>query len=201
MDLARPIEAIVPGARGLILGALIRAGRELSTSDAGRLANVSAPQASRVLRQLVELGVVEHRNVPPAVVYRPTDGNFVVELLRELGHARDRVIGFARTTAPTIYPAPIRLSIYGSIARGGGGPNSDIDICVIRPDHADDDDGWVESIDAWRLSLERFAGSPVNILEVSESEWRSRDLGSSLWKSMAADELLLAPTRPVGAAR
>ncbi len=200
MDLARPIEALIPGARGLILGVLICAGRELSTADIGRLAVVSAGQASRVLRQLDQMGLVQRREVPPAVVYRPVEENLVVGLLRELCRARDLVVERAAVTSSMIVPRPHRLSIYGSIARGGGGPGSDIDVCVVRPYGADDESSWAESLDAWRLGLELFAGSPVTLLEVSSDEWQSGRLRAGLWKSIAAEEVVLLDAETAGVA-
>jgi hypothetical protein len=97
---------------------VIGAGRELSTADAARLSGVSAPQASRVLAQLVELGVLERRDIPPAVIYSPVAGNALVAMLMELYVLRNRVIEFAKQSASQIAPPPVRLSIFGSVARG-----------------------------------------------------------------------------------
>jgi predicted nucleotidyltransferase len=191
MDLGRPIEALIPGARGEILGAMVCAGRELSTADVGRLAGVSGPQASRVLAQLVELGLVQRHEVPPAVIYRLVEGNRVVQLLRELCVLRMSVLAYARVTADSIDPLPVELAIYGSVARGSSGPDSDIDVLVVRPDGADNDDQWVESLDAWRSDLAAYAGSTVSLLEVSADEWIERDLDASLWSSIDRESIKL----------
>jgi predicted nucleotidyltransferase len=192
MDLSRPVEALIPGARGQLLGALIGAGRELSTADAARLAGVSAPQASRVLAQLVELGIVERRDVPPAVIYRPVPGSAVVGMLVDLCGLRGRVIQFARETAATIVPRPVRLSVFGSVARGTSDADSDLDVVAVRPVGADEDDDWVESLDRWRRLVEAFAGSSLNILEVGTSEWLAIDTNErSLWRDIKRDEIVL----------
>jgi predicted nucleotidyltransferase len=192
MNLSRPIEALIPGARGQILGAMIGAGRELSTADAARLAGVSAPQASRVLAQLVELGIADRRDVPPAVIYRLVSGNAVVGMLVELCALRSRVIRFARETATTITPAPVRLSVFGSVARGTSDGDSDLDVVAVRPAGADEDDAWVESLDLWRRTVEEYAGSPLNILEIGMTEWLAIDLTErSLWRDIKRDEIVL----------
>jgi DNA-binding HxlR family transcriptional regulator len=191
MDLGRPIEALIPGARGEILGAMVSAGRELSTADVGRLAGVSGPQASRVLAQLVELGLVQRHEVPPAVIYRLVEGNRVVQLLRELCALRMSVLAYARVTADSIDPLPVELAIYGSVARGSSGPDSDIDVLVVRPDGADNDDRWVESLDAWRSDLAAYAGSTVSLLEVGTGDWIARDLDASLWSSIDRESIKL----------
>jgi predicted nucleotidyltransferase len=192
MDLSRPIEALIPGARGRLLGALIGSGRELSTADAARLSGVSAPQASRVLAQLVELGIVERRDIPPAVIYRPVPGNALIAMLTDLYVLRNRVIEFAKQTASQIAPAPIRLAIFGSVARGTSDGESDIDIVAVRPSGADEDDNWVESLGRWSTELEAFSGSQINVLEIGVDEWRALDLSErSLWREINRDEIVL----------
>jgi predicted nucleotidyltransferase len=192
MDLSRPIEALIPGARGRLLGALIGSGRELSTADAARLSDVSAPQASRVLAQLVELGIVERRDVPPAVIYRPVAGNAVIVMLTELYMLRNRVLEFAKQSASQISPSPVRLSVFGSVARGTSDAESDIDIVAVRRSGADEDDNWVESLGRWSAGLEAFSGSRINILEIGIDEWRALDLSErSLWRDINRDEIVL----------
>ncbi len=195
MDLSRPIEALIPGARGRLLGALIGSGRELSTADAARVSGVSAPQASRVLAQLVELGIVERRDIPPAVIYRPVAGNAVIAMLTELCVLRSRVVEFAKQSAAQIAPAPVRLSVFGSVARGTSGAESDIDIVAVRPSGADEDDNWVESLGRWSAGLEAFSGSRINVLEIGVDEWRTLDPSErSLWREINRDQVvLLAP--------
>jgi predicted nucleotidyltransferase len=192
MDLSRPIEALIPGARGRLLGALICSGRELSTADAARLSGVSAPQASRVLAQLVELGIVERRDVPPAVIYRPIAGNAVIAMLTELCVLRNRVFEFAKQSASKIAPVPVRLSVFGSVARGMSNAESDIDIVAVRPNGADEDDNWVESLGRWSAELEAFSGSRINVLEIGVDEWRTLDPRErSLWREINRDEVVL----------
>jgi predicted nucleotidyltransferase len=192
MDLSRPIEALIPGARGRLLGALIGSGRELSTADAARLSGVSAPQASRVLAQLVELGIVERWDIPPAVIYRPVAGNAVFAMLTDLYVLRNRVIEFAKQSASEIAPAPVRLSVFGSVARGTSDAESDIDIVAVRPGGADEDDKWVESLGRWSAGLEAFSGSRISVLEIGVEEWRALDLSArSLWREINRDEVVL----------
>ena len=193
----RPIRALIPGARGALLDAMICAGHELSTAQAARVAGVSGPQASRVLAQLVELGIVRRREVPPAVVYAPVESNLVVAMLRDLCNLRDRVIWVAVNAANSITPRPTVLSLYGSVARGTSDADSDIDVVAVRPDGADNDDTWVESLDRWRVVVQNASGNPVNIIDLTEEEWRARDLSSgTLWHEIDRDAvLLLSPSR------
>lgn len=65
MDFVRPIEPIVPGAQGRVLAALADTTAELNLRTIAQLSGVSQAQASRILPGMVELGVVERREVPP----------------------------------------------------------------------------------------------------------------------------------------
>jgi predicted nucleotidyltransferase len=170
------------------LNALICAGTELSTSDAARIADVSNQQASRVLAQLVELGIVERREVPPAVVYQPVEGNFVVGLLLQLCNARTAILEQAARSALKIRPAPLLLGVFGSVARGTSDALSDIDILVVRPVEADENGDWYESLDRWRADLEAFAGTRVNTVEVSADEAAVREAAPDrFWAEIRRD--------------
>jgi predicted nucleotidyltransferase len=195
MDFSRPIEALIPGVRGQILTVVMGAGREMSTAQIARLADVSVAQASRVLGQLTELGVMSRRETPPSVQYQPVEGNDVVELLRGLTSLRERTISFAITTSDRITPAPVHLGIYGSVATRRARAESDIDVIVVRPAIADFSDDWTESLDGWRRSVSEFAGNQVQLLEVSEADWADRDLSEPLWSSIEREQIVLTPTR------
>lgn len=62
----RPIEAIVPGAQGRVLAVLAETTAELNLRTIAQLAGISQAQASRLMPDLVALGVVERREVPVA---------------------------------------------------------------------------------------------------------------------------------------
>lgn len=57
--------------------------------------------------------------------------------------------------------APASLVLFGSLARGEGDSESDIDVLVVRRADVDgDDEHWNESLDDWLLDARRVAGTP-----------------------------------------
>ncbi|HEX9467800.1 MAG TPA: helix-turn-helix domain-containing protein, partial [Acidimicrobiia bacterium] len=70
MDFRRPVEALIPDAQGRILATLARTTEELTLSTLADLSGVSLAHAARIVPRLVDLGVVERRDVPPAVLVR-----------------------------------------------------------------------------------------------------------------------------------
>lgn len=173
MDLHTPLEAVIPGAQGKVLNALLAAGRALSTSDVARVADVSQPHASRVLARLVALGLVTRRDVPPAALHEPVAGNAVIQALEQIRTLPTCVMDHLRRTVAEIRPAPVRAVVFGSFARGEAGIGSDIDVLLVRPTAADPD-AWAAAVFRWAIDAERYAGNPVNVVDIDAAEWKRR---------------------------
>lgn len=191
MDLSRPIEALIPGAQGQLLGALVGAGRELNTKTAAEIAGVSAPHASRVLAHLVALGLVVRRDVPPVALYSIASGSIMAGLLDQLRDLRAAVFAEMARAAADMTPAPVQIVVFGSVARGESGAASDIDVLVVAPTGAIDTDQWTASVISWRERVSRFAASPVEVLEVDEHHWQTRTLDNELWREINRDGIVV----------
>ena len=90
MDFVQPIAAVIPGAQGRVLAALAETTAELNLRTLARLSGVSVAQASRVLPGLVELGLVERREVPPSSQFRLVRTHIAARAVLELAaRARD----------------------------------------------------------------------------------------------------------------
>lgn len=192
MDFVRPVQSLIPGAQGRVLGVLARTTAELNLGTVARLAGVSAAQASRVLPRLVALGVVERRDVPPSSLYRMVGENLMARAVLDLVDVRDRTIDRLRVAAGAISPAPASLMLFGSFARGEAVAESDIDMLVVRrADVDEDDERWNGSLGVW-VEARRVTGNPVNCLEVSDAEVAGRLRSRKpLWRDIQRDGVLL----------
>ncbi|MCA1674030.1 MAG: nucleotidyltransferase domain-containing protein [Actinobacteria bacterium] len=192
VDYRKPVEALIPGAQGRILGVLARAGAPLNLRTLARLAGISPGQASRVLPRLVELGVVQRTEVPPSALFELPKQNFAAELVRDLVDAHGALLQEMRRTAAKLRPAPASMVLFGSAATGDAGAGSDIDVLVVRPADAADD-AWTTAVMRWVAHIREFSGNPVNVLEEEERDiprlLRSR---RSLWDSIRSQGVLLA---------
>jgi predicted nucleotidyltransferase len=189
MDFTRPIQAVIPGAQGQLLAVLAETSAELNLRTLAGLAGVSLAQASRIMPGLVELGIVERREAPPSALFSFVSENVAAQALTRLASARRTVLADLGRTAAALDPAPVSVIVFGSFARGDGGPSSDLDLVVVRPDGLDEDDlAWRAGIDQWQRNSRRLTGNPVEILEVSASE-ATRRLRSRqpLWADVQAD--------------
>lgn len=189
MDFVRPIEAIVPGAQGRVLAVLAETTAELNLRTIAQLAGVSQAQVSRVLPGLVELGLVERREVPPASLFRLVPEHLASRALLALARSTDTVLDEIGRLAATLPRPPVSVIVFGSFARREAGPDSDIDVVVVRPAEIDeDDDAWAESLEAWRHDVRRLTGNPVEVLQVGVEEGAAKAAGrSQLWAEIRRD--------------
>lgn len=204
MDFRRSVEAIIPDAQGRILGALARTTSELTLSTLAELSGVSLAHVARIVPRLAELGIVERRDVPPAVLVRLVPEHLAARAVMALADMRHALIDEMRAAARQLEPSPVSVTLYGSFARGDDNAASDIDLAVVRPRLVEDDEAeWSESIRQFEARLRRISGNAVNRIEVSETEVptliRSR---RPLWQAIHREGITLQgqPLDEIGAA-
>lgn len=191
VDFRRPVEAVIPGAQGRILGVLAETTAELNLRTIARLAGVSPAQATRVLPTLVTLGLVERREAPPSALFSLVDEHVAAGAVRTLSRARQTVLEQLTDLAGKITPRPVSALVFGSFARGEADESSDLDILLVHPEHADDE-RWGSSVEEFRTAAHRLTGNVVQVLEVPEREVARRLRGKGpVWLDIVRDGLLL----------
>jgi hypothetical protein len=186
MDFVRPIEAVIPGAQGKLLSALARITGPVTLRTAAGLSGVSNAQCSRLLGSLVELGIVEREDIPPAAHFRLVRDHVAAQPLLDLLATGERLFERVAETAARIQPAPISVVVFGSLVRGEARTDSDIDVVIVRPSAvAADDGGWRDAIAGWTTGAERASGNAVTLLEVDEADARRLlRSGTGVWSSI-----------------
>lgn len=191
MDFVRPIEAVIPGAQGRILAVLIETTAPLNLRTLARLASVSPAQASRVMPDLVDLGLVERYEVPPSSQFLLARSNVAAQAVIELARSRETAAERIGLAAASMATPPESVIVFGSFARGEAGADSDIDVVVVRPDSIDEeDDEWATALEAWRVEARAITGNSVEIVEVSLSEASSKVRGrTEFWRNVRRDSV------------
>src|SRR5207244_8110706 len=123
----QPVQTVIPGVQGRILGVLAQTSAELNLRTIARLSGVSIAQASRVLPNLVGLGMVERREVPPSNLFRLREEHVASRAVLALAGARQTVLEQLGRTAGALAPPPASLIVFGSLARGEARADSDIE--------------------------------------------------------------------------
>lgn len=193
MDFARPVEAVIPGAQGRILAVLSKTTGELNLTTLAELSGVSLAHAARVVPRLVQLGMVDRREVPPSVLVRIVSEHLAVRPLLALAGLRDVLLDELHRSARRIRPAPANITLFGSVARGDGDAASDLDLVIVRAaDVAEDDPTWDRAVAAWVERIGRVTGNPVNRIEVSIDE-APRLVGSraALWRAVRREGMVV----------
>jgi DNA-binding transcriptional ArsR family regulator len=121
VDFRRPVEAVIPGVQGRILAVLSETTAELNLRTIARLAGVSPAQASRVLPELVGLGLVERREAPPSALFALVDEHVAARAVRALARVHDVVVAELNVLTDAIRPRPVSAIVFGSFARGEAG--------------------------------------------------------------------------------
>lgn len=193
MDFVRPVEAIIPGVQGRVLSVLAETTADLNMRTIARLADVSLAQASRVLARLVELGVVERRDVPPSSLFRLVRQHVAAGPLLALARSRDTLIGEMTRFAAELPVVPVSAIVFGSFARGEADIGSDIDTVLVRPTGVDEsDESWAESVEQWRASVRRASGNRVEVLEVGSDDVAALLSGRrQVWRDIRRDGLVV----------
>ncbi len=193
MEFSHPIEAIIPGVQGRVLAVLAEITTDLNLRTIARVAGVSPAQASRVLPHLVELGLVERREVPPSSLFRLVREHVAARPLLSLARMRDAMIAEMARVATDLPVAPVSVIVFGSFARGESDVQSDIDTVLIRPAHVDEsDEAWSASVEQWRATVRRSSGNPVEVLEVGSDEIAAHlNSRKQIWRDIRRDGLVV----------
>jgi len=173
MDLSSPISSVIPGGRGLVLAVLARTMEPLSGRRIAELAGdrVAKTRVNALLNELVASGVVLADEKPPAVLYRLNRGHLAAAAVEALATMRERLITGLREAIGGWDPAVATAWLFGSVARGGGGVESDVDIAVVRPDAVDPDDArWRDQLVSLGDLILRQTGNDASVIEYSEAE-------------------------------
>ncbi len=197
VDYSRPLEAVIPGTAGKVLGVLARTHAELPIRRVAQLAGVSRDRASIEIRRLVALGIVSRREVAGASLVKIERTNAAASALLALADARATAISRLSELAKSIKPAPASLVLFGSFARGTDDAESDLDVLAVRSDDVEPDDpSWLDSFGTWQDLARVAVGNPVNVIETSRHELPALARTRSLWRTIVDEAITLAGEEP-----
>lgn len=196
MDFVHPLQSVIPGVQGRILAVLAETTGELNLRAIASIADVSEAQTSRVLPDLVAIGLVERREAPPSALFRLARDHVAAGPILALARTRDRMIEEMRQIAENLSVAPVSVIVFGSFARGEADAESDIDTVLVRPSGVgESDEPWSDTVQQWIDRVSDVSGNGVEVLEVSEDELPAKlDGGGSVWQEIKRDALLIHGT-------
>lgn len=188
MDLSRPLATLLSAADAGALTVLARTDAALTGRRVAELAGANHTSTLRALNRLTSEGVVHVEPAGRANLYRLNRSHVLAPLLLGAVAATAEVQRTLVTTIKSWAIPCVHAALYGSMARGEAGPQSDIDVLVVRPAglSTDDEAAWDDQLADTESHVHAFTGNDLSWLDTTVAD---------LTRAAAADEPLLRSWR------
>lgn len=172
MDVAKPYAAVCPTLHSEVLNVLAGTTRPLTGREIARLAGRNSHSGVLdVLNRLAEHGLVERQEAGRAFLYKLNRDHLAAPAVEVLANMRSELLSRLRRAIENWEVTPFHVSLFGSVARGDGGTESDVDLFIVRPSKlVDEDPRWRRQVDQLATSVFRWTGNRAGIAEVGEDE-------------------------------
>ncbi len=193
MDISNPLRSLAPTIEGDVLAVLVRSRMALTGRRIHELAGRSYTQVRAVLHRLEAHGLVDAEALGAAVAYSFNREHVLAPAVESASAAGGEVERRLRAAFEAWTPAPAAVVLFGSFARRDGGPDSDVDVLLIRPDDiAEGDDAWTAQRYDLARRLERWTGNSTQIIELTSAELdRAIEQGDDLVAAVRRDGYVL----------
>jgi predicted nucleotidyltransferase len=172
MDWTDPTRAVMPTLDGAVLTVLAGVTEPLTGREVHRRARRgSAMGVYRALGRLEEQGLVVGSDAAPARLYRLNRDHVAADVAVLLRDLRTRLFDRIREELSSWPVAPVSTALFGSVARGDGNADSDVDVLLVRPDGvADDSEPWATAVFELCQQIRRWTGNDASALQADTSE-------------------------------
>jgi len=185
MDLAHPLRSLIPSLDSAVLDVLVGTESGLSASQIARLSRRGSRQGqATVLDRLVYHGLVVAEPANRGHLYRFNREHVLAPAVEIASAARGAVMSRLAGALETFDPLPVHASVFGSLARSEGSPQSDIDLLLVAGDGSDIDI-WTDQIRELEDGVFVWTGNRLESLALTtdglrEAERRGEPLVASL---------------------
>lgn len=140
-------------------------GREL----AHRIGRESHGGVLLALRRLTKQGIVLQGEAGRAKLYRLNRDHVAAPWIQGLTGLRQQLMDRIRNQISSWTIQPRAAAVFGSVARGEAGPESDLDLFLLRPSLTDME-VWDEQVGALTDAITRWSGNICRELEFDEND-------------------------------
>jgi predicted nucleotidyltransferase len=190
MDLGRPYADALPGARGMVLTTLVRLERPVTIRELARQAGVSGGRAAQVAAELARAGLVDASKAGRATLVGLNRDHLAADGITALVGIRGRLVQRLEAELRD-WDGLEGAWLFGSAARGDGGPASDIDLLLVTGDSIDSDE-WEEATARLADRVRRWTGNDVQLVEHTLDSFRRLVArGNPLVKAVRTDGIPL----------
>ena len=207
MDLANPMQSVIPSAHGAVLNALARTDLPLS---ARRIAELTRPRFSQrrvndVLKHLAQAGIVVRESRPPSNIYRLNREHVAADGILALAQMWSVLVRRIRADLGTWPVPPEAAWLFGSAVRGEGTERSDIDVFLVRPASGlaiEISEAWEHQTEALIDKIKAWSGNRCEVIEMEAAELSAAvDRDDRLIRDLREQAVVLAGSDPRGLLR
>jgi nucleotidyltransferase-like protein len=193
MDFRYPFRVVTPTLDGEVLRVLAGTTGGLTGREIVRLVGLKTHEGTRrVLERLVSQGIVVREPVGRAFSYTLNRDHVAAPYVEGLARLRAELIARLRQRIADWETPPLLAALFGSAARGDAGPESDVDLLVIRPAELDPDaDHWRRQLLDVEASTAAWTGNDARVLEYGEHELRAAAQAEPVLREVAAEGIEL----------
>lgn len=170
MDLSQPLSSLIPTLDAETLTVLARTEQPLTGRRVAELTRRGThPAIQKVLDRLADHGLVDVQPAGPARLYTLNREHLLAAPVLAAVAVRETLLTRLREGIRTWGVPCIHASLFGSLARGDAGAESDIDILVIRAASTPEDDPtWQRQLATLEHQVSRWTGNPLAWFETTE---------------------------------
>jgi len=222
MDLTDPTRSVTPTLDGPVLAVLARSGRPLTVGEvAAETARGSEIGVRRCLARLIDQGLVVAMEMGRNRVHQLNGEHVAAPIARLLADLRIELWGRMREELNGWRPRALYAFVFGSAARGDGSVDSDIDLLLVHPPFPGDPKPprrsslvesvaaavsapvpasrgeavrWPEQVDQLRAHVRAWTGNSLQVVDLTFSEWISRQQDGILGAEIKRDAVQLVGT-------
>lgn len=196
MDLSRPATTLMGRLDAAALGVLYRSQLPLTVREVHRLSAAGSYEGIRLsLRRLARTGLLQVEERTAGNFYSLKRDHLAYPALETLFTLRPRLATLVASVIEGWNPRPLHASLFGSIARGDGDPDSDVDLLVVFDDVTYQQEGrWADAVADLEVAIRRWTGNRAGVLTMGRADIRAMAAGRRarpLWKALRSEALTI----------
>lgn len=204
MDLSAPLTSMMPSLDAQALTVLAQSHAALSGVTVAKLARSGSRSGIKLaLDRLAASGLVRADRAGAAIMYTLNRDHLLADAVITAVQATPRLVELLRDRIEK-WPTPcVHASIFGSVARNEAGPDSDIDILVVRDLNVNPEDpAWQEQLNALEHDVREWTGNTLSWFETTvEALTQAIDREEPVVQSWREDAVHLYGTSLLGLLR
>ena len=168
MNLGAPLLDVAVGVRGALLQTLARLEQPVTRRQVAAAAGVAPGHASGVIEELIRAGLVTDRPAGRSSMVALNQAHLAAGPLLALAGLRGRAVRRLRDRLSE-WPDLLGAWLFGSVARGDAGDDSDVDLLIVAVDL--DSSALHDRLAELSFDVRSWTGNELQLVEHTHSTW------------------------------